>query len=88
MSSRMSAGSNLSSSQDPRRENRIYRYIPITNKPNQDPLPDYVSLLGMIFSMLGLMMRVSRNYKFPKICIFSTDRSGIEKLYYCVTVIE
>ena len=59
MSSRVNAGSNLSSNQDPRRENRIYRYTPVTNKPNQDPLPDYVSLLGMIFSMLGLMMRVS-----------------------------
>ncbi|CAB3984621.1 Asterix [Paramuricea clavata] len=58
MSSRVAAGSNLSSNQDPRRENRIYRYIPVTNKPNQDPLPDYVSLLGMIFSMLGLMMRM------------------------------
>jgi hypothetical protein len=61
MSSRVNAGSNLSSNQDPRRENRIYRYTPVTNKPNQDPLPDYVSLLGMIFSMLGLMMRVSEN---------------------------
>ena len=64
----MSAGSNLSSNQDPRRENRIYRYTPVTNKPNQDPLPDYVSLLGMIFSMLGLMMRVSRNRSFVSLC--------------------
>jgi hypothetical protein len=63
MSSRVT-GNNLPSNQDPRRENRIYRYTPVTNKPNQDPLPDYVSLLGMIFSMLGLMMRVSLNELF------------------------
>lgn len=49
----------MSSSQDPRRENRVYRYTPVTNKPSEDPLPDYINLLGMLFSMLGLMMRVS-----------------------------
>ena len=62
MSSRVGAGSNMSQSSDPRRPNKIYRYTPAINKPNQDPLPDYVSLLGMIFSMLGLMMRVSKKY--------------------------
>lgn len=75
MSSRMSAGTNLSSNQDPRRENRVYRYIPVTSKPNQDPLPDYVSLLGMIFSMLGLMMRVC-TYKYIIIIIY------VEKALY------
>lgn len=60
MSSRVNSTGYVSSSQDPRRENRIKKYInPIANKPNQDQLPEYVSVLGMIFSMLGLMMRVS-----------------------------
>lgn len=58
MATRVGAGNNMSQNQDLRRSNRIYRYTPQNNKPNQDPLPDYVSLLGMIFSMLGLMMRV------------------------------
>lgn len=43
---------------DPRRPNRIYRYKPSTNKPGEDPTADYLNLMGMIFSMCGLMMRV------------------------------
>ena len=44
---------------DPRRSNRIYRYKPSANKPGEDPTADYLNLMGMIFSMCGLMMRVS-----------------------------
>ena len=44
---------------DPRRPNRIYRYKPSSNKPGDDPTADYLNLMGMIFSMCGLMMRVS-----------------------------
>ena len=49
----------MSSGPDPRRPNRIYRYKPQSNKPGDDPTADYLNLLGMIFSMCGLMMRVS-----------------------------
>ena len=51
---------NVSSGADPRRPNRIYRYKPSSNsnKPGDDPSADYLNLLGMIFSMCGLMMRV------------------------------
>ena len=84
MSSRVSAGSNVSSNQDPRRENRIYRYIPVTNKPNQDPLPDYVSLLGMIFSMLGLMIRVSKIFTSVSIEFSNDVHSTIVGLYFCI----
>lgn len=43
---------------DPRRPNKIFRYKPLTNKTADDPTPDYMNLLGMIFSMCGLMMKV------------------------------
>lgn len=46
------------SSTDPRRPNKIFRYKPLANKPTDDPTPDYMNLLGMIFSMCGLMMKV------------------------------
>ena len=46
---------------DPRRSNRIYRYKPSANKPGEDPTADYLNLMGMIFSMCGLMMRVRRS---------------------------
>lgn len=41
----------------------IYRYKPPqAGTPSDDPTPDYMNLLGMIFSMCGLMMKV-REYK-------------------------
>jgi len=49
------------SGNDPRRSNRIYRYKPSANKPGEDPTADYLNLMGMIFSMCGLMMRVGGN---------------------------
>jgi len=51
---------NLNSGADPRRPTRIYRYKPSSNsnKPGDDPSADYLNLLGMIFSMCGLMMRI------------------------------
>ncbi|WAR24573.1 ASTER-like protein [Mya arenaria] len=43
---------------DARRPNKIHRYKPKdTNAPGDDPTPDYMNLLGMIFSMCGLMMK-------------------------------
>ena len=58
------ASVNVSSGSDPRRPTRIYRYKPASssNKPGDDPSADYLNLLGMIFSMCGLMMRV-RDFK-------------------------
>ncbi|CAJ0585547.1 unnamed protein product, partial [Mesorhabditis spiculigera] len=48
---------------DPRRPNKVQRYKAID--PNNavalasdDPMPEYMNVLGMIFSMLGLMMRM------------------------------
>lgn len=46
------------SANDPRRPNKIFRYKPLANKATDDPTPDYMNLLGMIFSMCGLMMKV------------------------------
>ncbi|EDO45165.1 predicted protein [Nematostella vectensis] len=46
------------SSQDPRRSNKIFRYKPSANKPLEDPIPDYMNLLGMVLSMCGLMMKL------------------------------
>ncbi|ESP02476.1 hypothetical protein LOTGIDRAFT_224840 [Lottia gigantea] len=44
---------------DPRRSNKITRYkAPAQGAPADDPTPDYMNLLGMIFSMCGLMMKL------------------------------
>ncbi|XP_061626645.1 protein Asterix isoform X2 [Phyllopteryx taeniolatus] len=46
---------------DPRRQNKILRYKPPTTETNptlEDPTPDYMNLLGMIFSMCGLMLKL------------------------------
>ncbi|KAJ8263838.1 hypothetical protein GJAV_G00141880 [Gymnothorax javanicus] len=45
---------------DPRRQNKILRYKPPSTDSNptlEDPTPDYMNLLGMIFSMCGLMLK-------------------------------
>ncbi|XP_075233745.1 protein Asterix [Lycorma delicatula] len=47
---------------DPRRPDKEHRYKPpVTNmqaSPGEDLTPDYMNILGMIFSMCGLMMRL------------------------------
>ncbi|VDK68537.1 unnamed protein product [Cylicostephanus goldi] len=47
---------------DPRRPNRIVRFKAADPQANNaisdDPLPEYMNVLGMIFSMCGLMMRM------------------------------
>ena len=49
----------MNSANSPRRPTKIFRYKPSSNKPGDDPTADYLNLLGMFFSMCGLMMRVS-----------------------------
>lgn len=56
---------------DPRRPNKIFRYKPLSNKPADDPTPDYMNLLGMIFSMCGLMMKVKSDAILTNDSIFS-----------------
>ena len=51
-------GSYSSSKEDPRRPNKIFRYKPVTSKPSDDPTAEYMNILGMIFSMCGLLMKV------------------------------
>ncbi|XP_062311801.1 protein Asterix isoform X1 [Osmerus eperlanus] len=46
---------------DPKRQNKILRYKPPSTEANptlEDPTPDYMNLLGMIFSMCGLMLKL------------------------------
>uniref|UniRef100_A0A4X2L1J2 PAT complex subunit Asterix n=3 Tax=Metatheria TaxID=9263 RepID=A0A4X2L1J2_VOMUR len=46
---------------DPRRPNKVLRYKPPATENNpalEDPTPDYMNLLGMIFSMCGLMLKL------------------------------
>ena len=51
---------------DPRRPNKIVRYKPPSSAENSagggggidDPIADYMNLLGMVFSMCGLMMKL------------------------------
>ncbi|XP_013413745.1 protein Asterix [Lingula anatina] len=51
--------SSHNSANDPRRPNKIHRYTPPSSTgPLEDPTPEYMNLLGMIFSMFGLMMKV------------------------------
>uniref|UniRef100_T1IHC6 Uncharacterized protein n=1 Tax=Strigamia maritima TaxID=126957 RepID=T1IHC6_STRMM len=62
MSSTTSATTN-NSANDPRRPDRVRRYNPMGNNSgsgnaSEDPTPDYMNVLGMIFSMCGLMMRL------------------------------
>ncbi|KPP58429.1 protein Asterix-like [Scleropages formosus] len=52
---------------DPRRQNKILRYKPPstdTNPTLEDPTPDYMNLLGMIFSMCGLMLKLTEKLVF------------------------
>lgn len=49
---------------DPRRKEKIVRYKAPKNQgqsggANEDMMPDYMNILGMIFSMCGLMMKVN-----------------------------
>lgn len=75
MVGRMPAGNaNQSQKDDPRRPNKIFRYKPLPNKPTDDPTPDYMNLLGMIFSMCGLMMRVSSMFR--TLWLFASVRYG------------
>lgn len=52
----------LVNAENVKREERIVRYKPANvqgGQPGQDDLmPDYLNILGMIFSMLGLMMKM------------------------------
>ncbi|XP_071656853.1 PAT complex subunit Asterix isoform X2 [Patagioenas fasciata] len=46
---------------DPRRPARVSRYKPPATETNpalEDPTPDYMNLLGMVFSMCGLMLKL------------------------------
>ena len=46
-------------SNDGRRATKVHRYKPPpAGGPIDDPTPDYMNLLGMIFSMCGLMLKV------------------------------
>uniref|UniRef100_A0A0K0DDD6 Protein Asterix n=1 Tax=Angiostrongylus cantonensis TaxID=6313 RepID=A0A0K0DDD6_ANGCA len=46
---------------DPKRPNRIVRFkatdAQSASAVSDDPLPEYMNVLGMVFSMCGLMMR-------------------------------
>lgn len=47
--------------EDPRRTDRIVRYKPAASQGSgagDDLMPDYMNILGMIFSMCGLMMKL------------------------------
>ncbi|XP_063962251.1 PAT complex subunit Asterix-like [Lytechinus pictus] len=47
------------SSSDVKRPNKIKKYTPPDeNSASDDPTADYMNLLGMVFSMFGLMMKM------------------------------
>ena len=47
------------SGQDPRRADKVTRYKPPKEKAaGEDPIPEYMNLLAMLFSICGLMMKV------------------------------
>lgn len=43
---------------DPRRPDKIQRYVPKNSANGEDLTPDYMNIMGMVFSMCGLMMRM------------------------------
>lgn len=47
---------------DPRRQDKVNRYKPPQNQgqgnAGEDLMPDYMNILGMVFSMCGLMMKL------------------------------
>ncbi|CAF0809569.1 unnamed protein product [Didymodactylos carnosus] len=43
---------------DVRRPARIHRFRPSLITPIDDSLPDYMNLLGMVFSMCSLMLKI------------------------------
>lgn len=43
---------------DPRRSEKVRSYKSANNGQTEDFLPDYFNILGMIFSMCGLMMKL------------------------------
>lgn len=54
---------------DPRRPEKVRRFKANQNNgqtasPNEDLMPDYMNILGMIFSMCGLMMKLKWCGKF------------------------
>ena len=63
---KMSASNGIAASvtgSDPRRPNKVVRYRPPpvaenSSAPADDPIADYMNLLGMVFSMCGLMMKL------------------------------
>ncbi|XP_062509226.1 PAT complex subunit Asterix-like [Corticium candelabrum] len=47
------------SGQDPRRADKVTRYKPPKEKAaGEDPIPEYMNLLAMLFSICGLMMKM------------------------------
>ena len=46
--------------ENPIREEKIHRYRPAALSVQQanDPMPDYLNLLTMVFSMCGLLMKI------------------------------
>ncbi|XP_068177036.1 PAT complex subunit Asterix isoform X3 [Antennarius striatus] len=64
---------------DPRRQNKILRYKPPSTETNptlEDPTPDYMNLLGMIFSMCGLMLKLHAAHSLSgpwQLCAVASD---------------
>ncbi|KAG4066887.1 hypothetical protein HA402_008989 [Bradysia odoriphaga] len=49
----------MNSQVDPRRADKVNRYKPPSQGAgSEDLVPDYMNILGMIFSMCGLMMKL------------------------------
>ncbi|KAE9552824.1 hypothetical protein FO519_003981 [Halicephalobus sp. NKZ332] len=52
----------MQAANDPRRPNKIVRFKPVDPQSapvsGEDSLPEYMNVLGMLFSMCGLMMRL------------------------------
>lgn len=53
-----------------------------TNPTLEDPTPDYMNLLGMIFSMCGLMLKVTYTHTFTHY----TTSVAPTSVYVCVFV--
>ncbi len=68
--------SNANGTNDPRRPEKVNRYkLSSTFCLPDDQIQEYMNVVGMIFSMVGLMMKVSR------LCILKSNGLKIKKKF-------
>lgn len=58
---------------DPRRQDKVRSFKASANGQTEDFLPDYFNILGMVFSMCGLMMKLKWCAWLALYCKYKTE---------------